>query len=408
MTASTLAVCGGGPVGSLMALGAARLGWHVHHIERAPRHNRAPLRDERTTALSPATRAVLQALDVWPALREAAEPIHEVHVSEQGGLGTARLSAQREGRDALGWVVHNADLEAVLDRSIRHTDSIERVEPAVVEGLTEYDGGVSLRLAERKQVLHVDALVVAEGAGSSTRALLGVETDVRDNGQAAVITTVELDRPHDGVAHERFTHDGALALLPCGPRSSALVWSVPEAHAKALAESTEADFIAALGEAFGHRLGRMLGTGARRVHPLRSHRARRMRTGRCLLIGNTAHTLHPIAGQGFNLGVRDVSDTLGALAEHGAPAPDAESAWRAWERERLRDLERTWTLTHGLLGVFSGRMALLRAVRGAALNLLEVAPAARRAFLARATGEEAQQKRLTRPSVVSTNTNHYH
>ncbi len=354
-------VVGAGPVGAVCALALARQDVAVRVLEAQPADARG---DARTLALAHGARLILERLGVWGRLTEVT-PITRIHVSQRGALGVARLSADELDVPALGYVLSYARLAAALKDALR--DAAVPVEYGVA--VDRIDGGADVAtLATRDGRTHAAPLVVVADGGRGEGApppWLAV-----DYAQSAVVCDVVSERPHANQAYERFTAMGPVALLPKGERY-ALVWTAPRAEAERIAALSDTDFLAALHGHFGGRQGRFLETGARRTFPLRLAWTGSAAADHVVRIGNAAQTLHPVAGQGFNLGLRDAWE-LAALCADSAPAARGGAAMlAAYARGRRADVLGGMGFTDFLVRVFSSDLAALRPARGLGLMALE-------------------------------------
>jgi 2-octaprenyl-6-methoxyphenol hydroxylase len=237
-----------------------------------------------------------------------------------------------------------------------------------------------------REVEHVRArlAVAADGAGSLVRSAAGIGALVEDYGQVALVVHVATDRPADGIAFERFTATGPLAVLPLADGNYTVIWTVRPERAAQLMELDDAPFIAELQRRFGWRIGRMARAGARASYPLRLSRATALAGTRAVLVGNAAQALHPVAGQGFNLGLRDAALLAEVLAAAGDPG--AAAVLEGYERRRDADRRGMIGFTDGLIRLFGSERALVGAARGAALALFDLAPPAKRALAALSWG----------------------
>lgn len=323
-------IVGGGMVGASLALALAGTGLETMVIEGVlPGLGAQPSFDDRTTALGNASRRIFQGLGVWSAMAPEAAAIRTIHVSDAGRFGFARLNASEQGVDAFGYVVTNrvigralwsrlADAEGITVRAPAQAQSVQ-LGPDLVR-LTVTDAG-----GANPEVISTRLIVAADGAHSSVRAAAGIEATVEDYGQVAITANVATDMPPDGTAYERFTQTGPLALLPLHDGSYGLVWSVEPAEATRLLALPEKTFAEELQSRFGWRAGRFTRIGRRSSYPLKLTRASTLVAQRAVLIGNAAQALHPVAGQGFNLGLRDAAmlAELLAGAANRNPQPSA-------------------------------------------------------------------------------------
>lgn len=403
-----VAVAGGGLVGMSLALALARAGVRVALVEASPASS---LDDAgygaRPIALSQGSRRILAALGVWDAIAASATPIVRIHVSDRGHFGFARLGAHDLGVDALGYVLAAAELERALRSQLADLDAVHLLCPATVDDVDAVNGatarvhiaaadtGTTPRGARRLQARLV---VVCDGGRSPLRERLGVPVSERDYGQWAVTARVEARCAHQGVAYERFTTEGPLALLPMQARSCGLVWSVGADSAEQLVTLDDAAFLAALGRQFGTRLGGFVAAGARSAFPLSLITATRIVGERLAMIGNAANHLHPVAGQGLNLGLRDaeaLAEMVAASLRDGGDPGDAALLAR-YAADRRRDQSRVLRVTDALVRVFSNAFAPLVAARAVGLLAFDLLPPLKRGFARHAMGLAGRQGRLTR------------
>ena len=401
-----VAIVGGGMVGATLAVALAPLNLRVALIEAIP-HNAAaqPSFDERTTALSNGSRRILEAIGVWSALDAAATPIAKIHVSDQGRFGFARIDAREQGLKAMGYVVANRALGSALWSRLSSQET-KVFCPAVLSGLTANDESVKIEFAESGAKIAIDAklIVAADGAQSVVRSAFGVAAEVRDYGQTAVITTVLPQRFHDNVAYERFTPEGPLALLPLdGGRCTLVLTLAKDAAHSALAWSDQ-EFLAEVQRRFGFRLGRFLKVGRRVPYPLSLTQSERTSAPRCVIIGNAAQGLHPVAGMGFNLGLRDVASLAELIAENARGAADARKhadpgnaqllhEYDAWRRA---DRGGVIAFTDGLVRMFSNPSSVVARVRNLGLLAFDLLPPAKSALSRLSTGGGGRVPKLAR------------
>ena len=401
-----VAIVGGGMVGATLAVALAPLNLRVALIEAIP-HNAAaqPSFDERTTALSNGSRRILEAIGVWSALDAAATPIAKIHVSDQGRFGFARIDAKEQGLKAMGYVVANRALGSALWSRLSSQET-KVFCPAVLSGLTANDEAVKIEFAESGAKIAIDAklIVAADGAQSVVRSAFGVAAEVRDYGQTAVITTVLPQRFHDNVAYERFTPEGPLALLPLdGGRCTLVLTLAKDAAHSALAWSDQ-EFLAEVQRRFGFRLGRFLKVGRRVPYPLSLTQSERTSAPRCVIIGNAAQGLHPVAGMGFNLGLRDVASLAELIAENALGDADARKYADPGNAQLLREYD-AWrradrggviAFTDGLVRMFSNPLSLVARVRNLGLLAFDLLPPAKSALSRLSTGGGGRVPKLAR------------
>ncbi len=384
----SLAIIGGGLVGASLALalqdGARERGWCIHLIEPfEPGHEYQPSYDARSTALSYGTRLIYQRLGLWERIAERAEPILRIHVSERGSFGAARLDCTREGVEALGYVVENAWIGHCLWQALDDQVVIRHC-PAEVERLEPGATGYRLSFTDGQQ-LECDLTVLADGGRSGLREQLGIQVSRRPYGQTALIANITPGKPHGGLAFERFTEDGPMALLPLQDDRCALVWTRSQADAARLAQAHEAVFLGELQEAFGYRLGALQQVGARHLYPLTLIEAEEQVRSGLVVLGNAAHSLHPIAGQGYNLSLRDVEALSVALLRSDAALGDLAVLQEYARRQRF-DQRVTVGFSDQVTRLFGDSGRLVAAGRNLGLLGLDLMPAAKRWFARQAMG----------------------
>jgi len=384
----SLAIIGGGLVGASLALalqdGARERGWRIHLIEPfEPGHDYQPSYDARSTALSYGTRLIYQRLGLWERIAERAEPILRIHVSERGSFGAARLDCTREGVEALGYVVENAWIGHCLWQAL-DDQVVVRHCPAEVERLEPGATGYRLSFTDGQQ-LECDLTVLADGGRSGLREQLGIQVSRRPYGQTALIANITPGKPHGGLAFERFTEDGPMALLPLQDDRCALVWTRSQVDAARLAQAHEAVFLGELQEAFGYRLGALQQVGARHLYPLTLIEAEEQVRSGLVVLGNAAHSLHPIAGQGYNLSLRDVEALSVALLRSDAALGDLAVLQEYARRQRF-DQRVTVGFSDQVTRLFGDSGRLVAAGRNLGLLGLDLMPAAKRWFARQAMG----------------------
>lgn len=384
----SLAIIGGGLVGASLALalqeGARERGWRIHLIEPfEPGHEYQPSYDARSTALSYGTRLIYQRLGLWERIAERAEPILRIHVSERGRFGAARLDARNEAVEALGYVVENAWIGHCLWQAL-DDEVVVRHCPAEVEQLEPGTAGYRLSFTDGQR-LECALAVLADGGRSSLREQLGIQVARRPYGQIALIANITPGKPHGGLAFERFTEDGPMALLPLQDHRCALVWTRSPADATRLAQAHESVFLAELQDAFGYRLGALQQVGARHLYPLTLIEAEEQVRSGLVVLGNAAHSLHPIAGQGYNLSLRDVDALSAALLRSEAPLGDLALLQEYARRQRF-DQRLTVGFSDQVTRLFGDSGRLVATGRNLGLLGLDLAPVAKRWFARQAMG----------------------
>ena len=393
-----LAIVGGGMVGASLAAALAGTGLSLALIESLPPEAEGHTSfDTRTTALGNASRRILESLGIWGELAAQAAPIRAIHVSDAGRFGFARLAASEQGLEAFGYVVPNAQLGAALWGRLRNTPGLALHVPATITDLRVTAEGVSFDIQagdSAPRPASARLMVGADGAHSQVRLAAGIGALIEDYGQVAVVANVASDAPHADQAFERFTPSGPLAVLPLADGGRTVVWAVPAAEAPALLALDEAGYLARLQQAFGWRAGRFTRAGRRAAYPLRLTRAREAVGVRSVLIGNAAQALHPVAGQGFNLGLRDAA----MLAECVASAldPGAAEVLERFARWRAADRRGVTRFTDGLVRLFGDTRPGVAGLRDLGLLAFDLMPPAKAALARVSLGFAGPTPRLAR------------
>ena len=363
-------IIGGGPVGAALALALRGSGLALGLLEaRAP----GAAVDARPIALSHGSRLILERLGVWERLT-GATPIRRIHVSQRGGFGRVELDARQAGVPALGYVLDYGQISEVLARALETGGGVDLIRATV--GALESGTDAATVVAAGNGRASARLLAVADGG-----ALPVARLRIRDYGQAAVSARVSCSLPHQNVAYERFTPEGPLALLPTG-EALALVWTTAPERARQLCALTEAGFLERLQESFGNRLGRFSSASRRAWFPLALKVADRIADPRTVVVGNAAQMLHPVAGQGLNLGLRDAWELAALLRDSDRVHIGSQALARAYTARRRLDRGGGVLFTDSLVRLFSNELAALKLARGLGLAVLGVIPPARD-FLAR-------------------------
>lgn len=392
-----VAVAGGGVVGAAAALALARLGLSVVLVEgRAPAPWSPARPDLRVFAFAHDNAALLEDIGAWAGVsgRDGAptrlQPYRRMRVWDAAGGGELVFDADRVARRELGWIVENGLL---VDRlwACLPAAGVELRCPARVEALEQDDDGVRLRLDGGGRIAARIALA-ADGAASTLRGLAGIAVDGHAYGQSGVVGFVATERPHEATAWQRFLPGGPLAFLPFADGRSSIVWSLPTAEADAALAMDDATFGDALGRAFDRRLGAVTPASPRAAFPLRYQMARRFAAGRVLLLGDAAHVMHPLAGQGVNVGLRDVS----ALRDSIASALARRQAWDTpqrigrWARARRSESTLAARAFDGIHRVYTSDAPAAVLLRGHALGLAGRLPPVSAALWRQAAGLPAR------------------
>lgn len=396
-------IAGGGMVGISLALALDQLGGGRLRVvvaedfaipaqaEAAPIYR--PSFDARSTALSYGSRCILERLAIWDTLAAHVAPITDIHVSERARFGSVSLSAVDRGWPALGYVVENAWLGQVLLGALRRRPGIELWSPAkVVACRPGADAATAVvDCGGEQRELRCGLVAVADGADSGLRAQLGIGTQVNDYGQRALIANVSCSQPHQGLAYERFTDWGPMALLPLpddGQPRMALVWTMPPARAERLLAADDEVFIDTLQQRFGHRQGRFLKIGKRHAFELRLVTAEEQVRRQLVLVGNAAHSLHPVAGQGFNLALRDalrLAEEVTAATAAGE-APGELPVLRRYLQRQTADQAKTILFSDRVTALFEQPRLWAGELRRLGLLALDLNPSLKKTFIDQTAG----------------------
>ena len=381
-------IVGGGMVGLSLSLMLAKANIAVKLLEavKYPNYddqNVAPYHssfDARNTALSRRSVQIYQKLGLWDALQQHATPILQVHITEQGSFGKARLVAEQEKVESFGQVIENAWLGRVLLTQVRQQPLIELIDGVKVTALTQDAEQVHIEAQRGDEVLKLESklLIAADGRDSFCRQAIGVGVDVHDYDQVAIVTTVQTSKPHEQVGFERFSALGPLALLPLpGEYRRSVVWPVKKGTENEwLGEENDQHFLSALQQTYGDRAGKFEKTGKRFSYPLSQVLAHKQAVGRVILMGNAAHTIHPVAGQGFNLCLRDADVLLRYLVNQLSKSDDIGNPDNllTYEQARLSDQQRVIKFCDTVVRGFSNQNPLLKLIRNTGLIAFDVIP----------------------------------
>lgn len=397
---ANIVIIGGGMVGVSFALAMRAADpecrAHVTLIETFPLKFSAeqpeytPSFDVRSTALSWGSRHIYESLDCWERLRENCCPIRTIHVSEAGRFGCTRIEHQQEDVEALGYVVENHWLGRSLLYDLGERPEVSLLAPATVEQLSATDCGYTLkyRSGDALGTLDADLVIVADGGKSGLREQLGIQQQATDYAQRAMVFNVQTEQPHQGIAYERFTQSGPMAMLPLVGDRGAVIWSLGSEESAAVEELDDADFIGAFQKQFGYRLGRVLRVGQRSAYPLVLTTVNEQVRPGLVVLGNAAHTLHPVAGQGYNLALRDadaLASDLGQTLSEGASPGDLATLLR-YQNRRSEDQDRIVGFTDGLNRLFTSERRDLSAFRKGAMLSLELLPGLKHLLARQAMG----------------------
>lgn len=395
-----IVIVGGGLVGASFARAlAAQLrgsGASIAVVEAAATPQASSSFDARSTALSHGSQRLYEQLGLWSAIASHATPIRRIHVSDRGHFGAVRLDSADMQVDALGHVAENLPLGQVLTQALEQDPNIELLSPASISALTPLPQGMRLQVqgvAGALPAIEADLVVLADGGRSTLLEQLGIGSSQTPYGQHALIANVAFSEPHRHVAYERFTDTGPMAVLPLadddeGRARGALIWTLPDAEAQAVAQLPERECLSRLQERFGYRLGRFEKVGARTLYPLTLSVAREQVRPGLVLLGNVAHTLHPVAGQGLNLALRDAQSLAQQIARARAQgiAAGAMSVLQAYVAQQQNDQQLTIGFSDYMTRLFSSAHPALVWARKAGLFSIDLLPPLKQQFARQAMG----------------------
>ncbi len=374
-----LLIVGGGMVGASLARALSGRGLRIAVVEAFPPASPSqPSFDDRVIALSWGSRLILQGMGAWPAMSKAAQPISRIHISDRGHFGFTHLDCVEEGVEALGYVVTARAMGEVLQDGLDRMPGVDFISPASLTAFHVEHDRVVVDLQQDGEDRRVTArlLVAADGGDSRIRRLLSLPLREKEYGQTAIIANLTASQPHRGIAYERFTDSGPLAMLPMTEGRISMVWTARDRQVDALMALDDEAFLDALQTRFGYRLGKLETVGRRLAYPLRFRLVTEQVRPRVALIGNAAHTVHPVTGQGFNLGLRDVAvlaDLLGDAARQHQDIGEMTLLKRYADWRRRDQLAVGW-ITDSLARLFANPWGPLRMARNLGLVGLDGLP----------------------------------
>ena len=368
-----------------------------------------PAFDARSVALSYTSKQVFEGIGLWSSINKlGVAPIKKIHISDRGHAGITRLNAEDENVDALGYVVETRVIGKALFEALEKQKNVTLIAPAKLKnfdlGLNSASVIIETGSEKTEKTLTAKLLVAADGGDSIVRRLSGVRIKQRNYEQSAVIANVATDQPHNNRAFERFTDSGPLALLPMAATEKeanrySLVWTVKSSEQAEMMSWDDETFLLKLKERFGERAGQFINVSKRHVYPLSLMRAKEHVRERLAIIGNAAHSLHPVAGQGFNLGLRDVaalSQVIIDAERDGNKDIGQLSTLEIYEDWRRRDHIQTAMATDSLVRIFSNNFLPLAALRNLGLLVVDMVPPLKKVFARHAMGFVGKLPRLGR------------
>lgn len=397
-----IVIIGGGMVGASLACALSTSRYRIAVVEAYPvGQSGQPSYDERTVALAYGSKRILAGLGLWRELEPFVTPIKSIHVSERGSFGVTRFDHNDQGVDALGYVVVNRTLGESLYAHISQQKNVSVIMPASLNDYHVDRDGVTVTVergkdSDRQRLeLSCRLLVAADGSGSKVRELAGIDAHSVSYEHSAIVANVTPQADHHFVAYERFTDSGPLALLPMSKGRCSLVWSNTQNGAESLLNLSDSEFLHGLQNRFGYRLGKFVKVGARNAYPLSLIFARKVVSSRVALLGNAAHSIHPVAGQGFNLALRDVAALAQLLLDSGNQDAGSSQILEEFSRWRQDDLQKTIRFTDSLARLFTNPLLARTPFRGIGLVMLDLLPPLRRRFARQTMGISGRLSRLS-------------
>lgn len=391
-------IVGGGLIGGSLALALKPTAYRTAVVEAvSPGQRQAAPAGDRALALAKGSMQILAQLGVWTSLAPHVVPIKMIHVSDRGHFGKTRLSAEREGVDALGYVITARQLEECIEKTLNESP-INLICPAQVMGLKTTPEAIEVSLQQGGESVKVTArlLIAADGSASTVKSLLNIRQSARDYGQTALVTTVRMDSDPAFTAYERFTPSGPLAFLPLGNKTCSVIWTLRNDQAEAMMALSDEAFVRQLQDNFGYRLGRLSLCAPRRAFPLKLILAKEMTAKRVVLIGNAVHQIHPVAGQGFNLGLRDVAQLAELLIDRAAQGEDPGDVKFLGQFAKLRKRDHALIVgfTDNVVRLFCNDWGPLVMARNGGLLTLDHLPWAKHALAKYAMGLAGRRPHL--------------
>lgn len=383
-----IVIVGGGLVGATLAL-ALGVDQRVALLEAQarPQTDQHEPSGERAIVLSASSHNILTALDIWPVLAPHVECVKEVQVSDRGHFGQVKITAKEEDLPALGYVIQAKHLQKSLTMLLDKSPNIDVFYQAQCHYLRSDEQCVTVKFnsVTGQQEIIGTLLVGADGHHSVVRELFNIAVNAIDYEQSAVVSNIDLARGHNNIAHERFTATGPIALLPLSEKKATLIWTVPHSSVEEIKSLSPEQFISTVQELFGYRLGRFISATPPVLFPIAMLRATELVRERVVLVGNAANAIHPIAGQGLNLGLRDAAVLVELIVEKGLD--QCEDILRDYVARRYSDHLQIVNITHSLVGFFTNAFFPLTLARNVGMTAMDLLPPLKRWLSKRSLGE---------------------
>ncbi len=386
-------IIGGGLVGAGFAAALRETDLRIAVVDA-----RLPASDDpRLFALNAGSCDFLRNIGIWPVIASEAASIRQVHVSSRGHFGAVRLKSEDVNLPFLGNVIPACVIEAALNAQMTSASTLDIYRPATLSALEQKDDGVDVVLSTQTDdiCLYGKLIIGADGTESTVRKLAGIQADVVDYRQSAIVTRTQLARSHHHIAYERFTDNGTIAMLPLCENECATIWSGKSTVMDELMQLNDDDFTSRLQQVFGYRLGRLLQIRRRHTFPLRMMRAKTMTSGNVFLLGNAAHTLHPVAAQGFNLAVYEAAMLAEAIlkavkSSKFVTQTDLQMVYDAIRQQQSASI----SISHQLAVNVSAQTGVIRKLLPYGLTGFDLAMPLRRQFIRKIMGRTGRVPRL--------------
>ena len=384
-------------VGASMACALRATDYKIAVVEAyAVNAENQPSFDERTVALTYSSKLIFNAIGTWDNIRAEAYPILNIQVTNADSFGFTTLGIDDINTEALGYVVPTRTIGRVLHAKLSSQSNVDVLCPATVESIQTYDSHaqVTLMCEQNSETINTKLVIIADGGRSNFLTQLGIKGSVKSYPQCALIGIVNTDRIHQGTAYEHFTEDGPLALLPVRNSDFAVAWTLKKQQAEHLKNCTQSDFIEELQNVFGNRAGTFRSVGQRNAYPLSLSLLDSTSNKRTVVIGNAAHTVHPVAGQGFNLGLRDVGFVHEILTSNTDLDPGSRALLEEYQQLRKDDTNRVSKFTDGLINTFTSEFFPVKTARNLGLTAINLSSVIKKNLLSRTMGIHGRQSKL--------------
>jgi 2-octaprenyl-6-methoxyphenol hydroxylase len=363
MDSVDILIVGGGLTGSALLLALQNLGLKILLIDnKSPINSDAEFLDTRTLTLSEASIKILSNLKIWPKLLTAANPIEKIHVSQQGCFGITRFTSPTQA--PLGFVANILYLTKILHQALPKDCVLFNSTLQSFDHTTQI---ATIKTSQQSMQIHTKLLVAADGTNSKLREIMNLAVKTKDYQQAALVTNILLNKDHQNCAYERFTNNGPIAALPMTNKRIGLVWCMATQHAEQLLTLDDAEFLKLAQQNFSYRLGKFADVGPRMLYPLKQYIMKEVIKWPCVFIGNAAQTLHPVAGQGFNLGLRDAVSLAECISNHGIN----DTMLAEYAKIRKHDKNIISNTTDKLIAIFANKFPGAASLRGFGLLTID-------------------------------------